>query len=187
MARPGIVLGSDPSLPPLQLPQPPPQPPPGAFVSVPEEDRNVEVWGRGQQEDTEAPTVWPPRASKAKMLLLDFTASQQNAVQHLGQKQPAVCGDERLPDHLHGQPGPADARLQAGLWALGCPASPSTSHATGVSQGSPRLRAPRVCKTSSRLPTWPAPSGGHRQGDSWDELALILQQMTFWFLLEANA
>lgn len=71
-------------------------------------------WGFGGVADgnrREAATV----GIKAKITLLDFTASQQNAVQHLGQEQPPVCGDEHLPDHIHRQPEPAHARLETGL------------------------------------------------------------------------
>lgn len=55
------------------------------------------------------------RESKAKILLLDFIASKQDVVQHLGQEQPPVCGDEHLPYHIHCQPEPADAGLETGL------------------------------------------------------------------------
>jgi hypothetical protein len=55
---------------------------------------------------------------KAKLMLFDFTASKQNAVQHPGKEQPSVCRDEHLSDHLHCQPEPADARLQTGVLAL---------------------------------------------------------------------
>lgn len=52
---------------------------------------------------------------RAEVTLLGFTASQQSAVQHPGQEQPPVCGDEHLPDHFHRQPEPADAGLETGL------------------------------------------------------------------------
>ena len=55
------------------------------------------------------------REWKTKIMLLHFTASEQNVVQHLGQEQPPVCRHEHFPDHFYRQPEPADARLQTGL------------------------------------------------------------------------
>lgn len=75
----------------------------------------MEVWGCGKWEQQRGPNHVASSDSKAKITLLDFTASKQNAVQHLGQEQPPVRRDEHLPHHIHRQPEPADGGLKTGL------------------------------------------------------------------------
>lgn len=137
-------------------------------------------WDLVNRNNLEALTV-ASSESNVKIMLLDFTASEQNAVQHLGQEQPPVCGDEHLPDHFHCQPELADTRLETGLWALRPPVLPlpKTPHRMGVSQGFPLpallgLCGTHLCKTFMNLQTL-ATSKGHQQDDKRNWLYFVLQ------------
>lgn len=122
----------------------PPPPPPAYskhnFLHVPNEGWRWRfgVWQIGT---TERPQQCGLQSLKSKLMLPDFTASKQNAVQHLGQEQPPVRRDEHLPHHIHRQPEPADVRLKTGLFGGSgpCPA-----------QGPPH----NGCFTDSPLPAF---------------------------------
>lgn len=131
------------------------------------------------------PTLWDGNET-AKIMLFNFTASEQNAVQHLGKEQPPVCGNEHLSDHLHGQSEPANSGLQTGTWVLRSPVpahSPSWWVFAGVFLAA--LLSPHsICLCQSFTGVWTlATLKDHQENDKWNRLSLIL----LFISLEDNA
>lgn len=153
VARSGIGLGSDPRPSRPSTPKPPTAPSWRCSVSVPDEDRSAEAWGRGPQEDTEAPTVWPPGPLRLKRCCSTSQPPSKVLSSILGRSNLQFAGlsvsltistaslDLRTPDSKQ-VCGPS-----------GAPPRPAPPTRRVFHRGPPRLRAPRVCKTSTRLPT----------------------------------